>query len=244
MIYYIYDGSFEGLLTSIYEAYYRKDNPLKILSINNYQRELLVEYIHIETVPEKAEKVYNSIRKKISVKTLQNVFYVYLSEFDDIGTLIYQYLRYGWKIGRNVDLHISDDRVSTIHNIRRKVTREIHFMLGLLRFKELKNNIYYAEYEPDYNITALIAPHFIERLSDQNWVIHDIKRGIGVLYNQKEWAVKDINLESDLEFSKDEIFYQRLWIKYFDSIAIKNRINPKLQKSNMPMKYWKYLVEK
>ena len=45
MLYYIYDGSFEGLLTAIYEAYYRRQHPDEILSIEDIQENLLIEYV-------------------------------------------------------------------------------------------------------------------------------------------------------------------------------------------------------
>ena len=44
--------------------------------------------------------------------------------------------------------------------------------------------------------------------------------------------------------SEDEKKVQALWQAFFKTIAIPDRKNPRLQKSNMPMKYWKYLVEK
>jgi probable DNA metabolism protein len=37
---------------------------------------------------------------------------------------------------------------------------------------------------------------------------------------------------------------QQLWQTFFRTIAIPERKNPRLQKSNMPAKYWKYLTEK
>lgn len=244
MIYYTYDGSFEGLLTAIYDAYYRKENPERIITLDNHQKDMFAKYIHIDTCPEKADKVYSSIKSKISNQALKNVFYVYLSELNDAGTWIYRYLKFGWKIGRRIDENLTDDRVQDVHNITRKIGREIHFMLGLIRFKKLEGDIYYAPFEPQYNISALLASHFADRMSDQNWVIHDVKRNIGVLYNRERWIIKDINLTESLKLSDEEINYQKLWKEYFKSIAIKERINPRLQKSNMPMKYWKYLVEK
>lgn len=244
MLYYIYDGSFDGLLTAIYEAYYRKEKPSKILCNLSVQENFLVQNVHIETDHEKARKVYNSIRTKISNEALKNIFYVYLSESENAATYIYNYLRLGWKVGKNIDMHLSDDRVLNVHSLRRKVAREVHFMLGLIRFRQLEHNVYYAPFEPQYNIVGLVAPHFADRLADQNWVIHDIKRNIGALYNQKEWVISDINLKKDIIYSNDEMLYQKLWKDYFKNIAIKDRINPKLQKSNMPMKYWSYLIEK
>ncbi len=244
MLCYLYDGSFDGLLTAIYEAYYRRENPDKILNQNDYQDSFLYEDIIIETDMDKAGKVYNSIKTKISNEVLKQSFYTFLSEKYDAGTWIYQYLKLGWKVGKKLDLHLTDDRVLNIHNINRKVNRETHFMKGLLRFRKIKGNAFYAPFEPQFNIVGLLASHFADRLANQNWIIHDVKRDIGALYNQEEWIITDINLKGDITFTEDEEFYQNLWKEYFKHIAIKGRINPKLQKNNMPMKYWKYLVEK
>ncbi len=243
MINYIYDGSFEGLLTAIYEAYYRYEKPENILANVNLQQNLLAQNIYIETDSSKAEKVYTSIRKKISPQALRHIFHVFLSECEDIGTLIYRYLQFGWKVGKDIDRYLSDDRVLQIHSISQKVAWEHHRMLGLIRFQKLDEKTYYAAYEPDNNITGLIAPHFSRRLADQHWMIHDLRRNIAAIYNQREWILTDMALDKPIETSEHEEKFQQLWKQYFKSIAIESRKNPKLQKQFLPMRYWRHLVE-
>lgn len=244
MINYIYDGSFEGLLTSVYEAYYNRQNPYDILPKDSMEENFLMDNIYIKTDREKSRKVYEAIENKISNESLRKVFYCYLSELPKHGILTLQYLRLGFKIGSNVDLNLANDIVREIDNIYNKVSRERHRFLGLIRFKEIENNILYSSIEPDYNIIGLLAPHFARRMKNENWVIHDVKRGIGILYNKKEWVIKDIEINDSLVLREEEEEYQELWKTYFKAIAIENKINPKLQKRNMPMKYWKHLVEK
>jgi len=241
---YIYDGSFEGLLTAIYEAYYRREQPDSIVSGQALQKDLFSREVIIKTDSEKADKVYHSIRQKISQSALRHVYYVYLSDMEQAGTYIYKYLRLGWKIGKDIDRYLSLDEVLQVHNISRKVGNEKHRMLGLVCFRCLQGNIYYASIEPDYNIVGLIAPHFAKRLSDQKWVIHDLKRNLAAMYNTKEWIIAELDANIRVAFEKEERDFQQLWKQYFQSIAIKDRINPRLQKSNMPMKYWKHLIEK
>jgi len=244
MITYVYDGSFEGLLTAVYEAYYRRQEPDSITMSGDLQENLFMEYVFIETNPEKADKVYNSIRQKISFEALQNVFYVYLSEHEEAALWIYKYLQLGWKIGRDVDKALADERVLRIHNLSRKVSWERHRLLGLIRFKKLQDNIYYAQIEPDYNVIGLVAPHFAERLADQNWIIHDVKRGTAAIYNCLEWIIAEVNGSVPVTLDKEEPVYQNLWKQYFKSIAIQSKINPRLQRSYMPVRYWKHLIEK
>ena len=244
MLQYIYDGSFDGLLTSIYEAYYRREEIEDIVPRDSMEDNFLVQKIFISTDKEKSSRVYEAIENKISEEALRRVFYAYLSELPGHGVTILKYLQLGFKLGPQVDLNLSNDIVLKMDKINYKVAAEKHRMLGLIRFKELENGILYSSIEPDHNIVGLLAPHFTSRLMNENWAIHDIKRGIGVLYNKKEWVIKDIEISVSLMIKEEEEEYQDLWRAYFKSIAIQSRINPKLQKRNMPMRYWKHLVEK
>ncbi len=244
MIQYIYDGSFDGLLTSIYEAYYRKEKIDDIVPEDSVEENFLVEKIYMETDREKAEKVYVAIENKISKESLVKVFYAYLSELPRHGINILKYLELGFKVGPQIDLNLSNDIVLKMDNIYHKVAKESHRMIGLIRFKLLENGIFYCSIEPDHNILGLLAPHFASRMMNENWIIHDVKRGIAVLYNKVEWVIKDIGIVDSLMIREEEEEYQELWKTYFKSIAIESKVNPKLQKRNMPRRYWKHLVEK
>ncbi|SDJ87116.1 TIGR03915 family putative DNA repair protein [Natronincola ferrireducens] len=243
MIHYIYDGSFEGMLTAIHEAYYRPEKPQRILREGPKQQNIFVTPIAIVTDSQKADKVYGAIKEKISHRALKNVFYGFLSEEEEVATWIYQYLQLGFKLGGKVDGYHTEERVAKLHKVSQKVGKEAHRMLGLIRFQKLEGGIYYASIEPDHNITALVAPHFANRMADQNWVIHDEKRNIAALYNQKEWIIREGEMGEELALHGEELAYQELWRKYFKAIAIKNRSNPRLQKSYMPKRYWKHLIE-
>lgn len=243
MLYYIYDGSFEGLLTAIYEAYYRRQHPDAILSIENLQENLFIEYVQISTDPKKANRVFNSIKSKISSEALRHVSYVFLSELENRGTLIYQYLKLGWKLGRKVDEYLSDNRVLNVHNISRKVSGEAHRMMGLVRFQLLAENIYYSKIEPDYNIISLIAPHFAARMADQDWAIHDIRRNLAALCRNGRYIIIPLSNPNFLILHPEEEQYQELWKQYFSKIAIESRIKPRLQRQYMPKRYWKHLIE-
>ena len=81
MVCYTYDGSFEGLLTAIYEAYYRKEkageNPSGGKTCNP------ACYIHIYILLQTLKnhkKVYNSIMEKISEDALDNIYHVFLAD--------------------------------------------------------------------------------------------------------------------------------------------------------------------
>lgn len=243
MVNYVYDGSFEGLMTAIYESYSKHEAPEKIMDNKNVQESLFDTNVIINTDEIKARQMVSQIKEHISPVIVRNIFYAFLSEQENIGTMIYDYINLAVIRGDRVYEHLSDDRVLNIYNTVRRVLGERHRMLGLIRFKKLKDDIYYSSIEPDYNISLLLAPHFVKRLSSQNWIIHDLKRKTAALYNKKEWIITAFEFNDTPILEEEERDYQTLWKQYFNSIAIQSKINPGLQKKNMPVRYWKYLIE-
>ena len=244
MINYYYDGTFEGLLTAIYEAYYRRETPNIFPEQKNMQLQMFATNVKIEMSEEKASKVYEAIHKKISYNALKNTYHAYLSEIEGISQDIFKYLKLGFKIGKKVDLYLADERVLPVHKAAKSVQREKHLMLGILRFKSLHDDLYYASYEPDHNVTALLISHFSKRLSSQNWIIHDVKRNIAAIYDKSNCIITDLPGEIYKQPIVKADEYESLFKEFFNSICIKERINPKLQKQFLPKRYWKHLVEK
>ena len=248
---YIYDGTFEGLLTCIYEAYYRRESPSFIRSREKYIESikdtlfpLLESPICIETDIEKSSRVYDAIENKISAMAMETIYHVFLSEISDFEMLILGYVRLGFKAGYDLDKHLQDKRVMDMLRAENKVIYEVHRMQGFLRFSE-KQGLYYAAYEPDHNITALVTPHFAERLSDQDFIIHDVRRGIASVCSKKKWFVTNLD-ESDAKLSckgNDGFDYEALWQGYFRWASIDERTNLRNQKRQMPKRYWKHLTE-
>lgn len=240
---YLYDGSFEGLLTCVFEANASKEKELSIKNRETYIPSFLDEVKEIETDMEKFGRVYSSIPKKISGHAQEIIYRAWLSEDENAADLIYHFLRVGYKIGSRVTDFIQDPLINKIMNLDLKVRRETHRFLGLLRFSELSGGVFYAAYEPDFNITGLIAPHFAGRLSIQPFIIHDKKRNICAVFDGSEVILTDKTpLIPEVENSTvDE--YASLWKTFFKTIAIAERKNPRAQMQFMPKKYWKNLTE-
>ena len=193
---------------------------------------------------DKFQRVYEAIETKISKDSLKRVFYAYLSELPESEMKILKYLQIGFKIGSGVDLNLANEYVLNMDNIYKKVGNERHRLTGLLRFKKVKEDILYAQVEPDHNVIALIAPHFVVRLKSENFIIHDTKRDIAVFYNKEQWVIKNMEAPHPYLVKDMEESYEDLWRVYFSAISIKRKTNIKLQKKNMPMRYWKHLTEK
>ena len=244
MTIYLYDNTFEGLLTAIYEGWYNPRKPDRIELPDHRQEGLLDETLWIETDTVKAGKVSEAILNRLSQEALEHVLYAWLSEDPGAGTVIYVFLRHAFKAGALCIGNEAHPAVNPLLRLSRSVTRESHRLLGLVRFMELENGIYYSRFEPYYNVLTILASHFVERLGDQAWVLHDSRRNIAAFYNKESWHMAEVPPPKDLQLHEDEKEMQACWQEYFRRIAIKERLNPKLQQQFMPKKYWRYLVEK
>ena len=244
MLVYVYDGSFEGILTAVFEAFSRKEAPDAVLPEQGLQQDLTARYVFIAADQAKSDRVYASVWKNISEEALKNIYHTFLSEDSGAGTLIYRYLKLGWKMGSSVDMHLSDDTVFKIMDVNRRVEHEVHKMMGFVRFRQVEGGLFYSSISPDHNIVELLAPHFSERLSDQNWIIHDVKREIAALYNTREWIITEFSADEIPRATEEEKHFSALWKEFFKTLEIKSRSNPKLQRQLMPRRYWEHLVEK
>lgn len=241
---YVYDGTWDCFLTTIHYYYYDKQEVSNIESALSCRPNMIDEYRNIENDISKARTVENAIRSKISRESLDNIIRCFFSELEGREIWILKYLKLGFKIGSKIDSMLGTQTVLDVLQPARKVFGECHRMLGLLRFELLEGNIYYAKMQPDHNIITFISPHFKERFKDQNWIIHDTKRNLASLYNTKQLRISYMDLSNIPDLHSDELKFQKLWKNYYKHIAIKSRINPKLQKHFMPKRYWKNLTEK
>lgn len=241
MLRYIYDGSFDGFLSVIYLCYYDKV-PESIEKDGTYNFNILFEDKVIETDMVKSKKVYDAIVEKISEDTLINVYQGFLSESREIELKLLKYVQMGFKLGSKVNDLLSDETVREVQKYSSKVAFETHRFLGLVRFQQF-NGILYSAIEPSYNILELLGNHFKERLTNEKWIIHDVKRKIGIAYENNQWMLRDLKFDKLESTDKEELFYQNLWKAFHKSIAIKEKTNERLQMQHMPKKYWNNLIE-
>lgn len=243
---YLYDGSFEGALSAVHQMFHDKG------AKNDQSLQLRAQYQHqifdvvVETYPDenRISKVVKSILETFGPETFRKIGYAYLSEDEGFGTMLYRFLKRAYKLGANAMENLSDPDILAIYKAYNAVARESHRMIGFMRFAELEQKVFYAQFEPTYDLLSLVVPHFQDRLSDQVWVIHDTKRRKAAFYNKETVHFSDLDPVDTLYFSSVEKVYQQMWQAYFDHIAIDERKSPKRHTQLMPKKYWNFLTEK
>lgn len=239
---YLYDGTFEGFLTCIYFNYYVEEAS-GIFQKDQYQESILLDFMEVETNVEKSLIVYQAIQSKISDFDLKRIYRVFLSCTADKETKLLKYIVMGFKKGRRISSLHGDPIVFDIQSAEIKVTTETHRLLGLIRFSMLEDQLLYAPIDPDNDVVEFLAGHFADRLKNDPFIIHDTGRSKAIIARDGRWYISQFTKNSLPGLSEDEEAWRQLWRNYFDTIAIKERTNPRCQKTFMPVRYWKNLTE-
>ena len=248
---FLYDGTFEGFLSAVFDAFLVKEE-VEIEKKSGWQQPLFAETAEVATSPEKAEKVVNKLLSICGNRGFTVIVYIFLSEVEKSETYAFYLIKSLIKYGSKAFSRFQDEKITRAMEIRKKVSKECERFLGILRFSELSNGIFYAPLEPDFNVLPLIAGHFYGRLSGTKWMIHDIRHGLAVYHSEGKTEYVEfidemtshLNMVTLLGKSENEETFAKIWSNYFKIIAIESRINPKLQRRFVPQRYWKYMTER
>lgn len=238
---WIYDGSFEGFLTALHRSYTQKCIP-EVLTSDTSKLDLLSEPITIETDIEVVKKVSHSITKHFSKKLIERIYHVFLC--DDVAREreLLLYIRMGFKdIALLADL--SNPIVFAIEGYQKRLFSTIHKMQEFLRFEMLEDNTLYAKIAPPRNVLPLLGKHFVKRLRNERFIIHDISRGWIVVYDGKELQMHEVLEASVPVLHEKEQHFQKLWQTFFDTVAIEARKNYKAQRNFVPLLYRGLMTE-
>lgn len=240
---YLYDGTYDGLLSAIFVAFDQKENPDDILSSLPEQIGFFHNVRLIETDTAHARRVESGIERAMGTDALSYVFAAQHSAEECAGAALLAFLRRGFKVGTSIFEHLSDDAVIRVMRMARHVWWESTRWRQFLRFHELENGVFIAQYEPENDVTELLMPHFADRFCVQPFLIHDrVRQKAGVYRNGLWMLASSRNMELPKE-SEDEARYQRLWTRFCDVVSIRERENPSLRRQMMPKKFWKDMVE-
>lgn len=245
------EDSMEGIFSGIYHAwaggYNRHDLKLTVGEVLEY--ELFCDYIMVKPDAAASEKVARTLCRLFGKTCFEILCYCLKSYDSEKASAIYHTVLYGIenKCGSNLLDNKQNPYIRTTYKLYRNVYNESHHYYGFVRFRELEGDILYCDIEPKNDVLDILAQHFTDRLPGENWLIYDVGRKYGAVHaDSKPWyLVRNFYLEEDAvpcHYSQDEQQYQRLWKRFFDTIAIQERENKKLQRTNMPLRFRKHMI--
>src|SRR5665647_2253695 len=125
----VYDGTFEGFLTVVFECYSRKLEPTNICSEKNLQEILFdgKEYIHTET--SHSDRVWKGLQKKLSKELNQLPYSAFLSGEKGIEMALLHFIRMAFVSPVPIEGNFGDMDVLMVRKAARRVMQEAHRML-------------------------------------------------------------------------------------------------------------------
>jgi probable DNA metabolism protein len=246
VITYRYNGSFEGYLCAVADCLERGHaHPGFMRDDVDAVGGLFAGDVHeVPVLRDVSMAVRGRFIKSVSQEAFATARYAFQSRKEGIELLVWRYLLLGLEKGRQLEGMLTEEPVCSVNRIARKVSHEAHKFKGFVRFREVTDGFLYASIEPEADVLPLIAPHFVERVGNRPWMIHDLRRRQAALFDLRTWRlVGDIELTGEPDITDAEHCYAALWQRYFQRHAIPERHNPKLQQKHVPLRYRKHLTE-
>ncbi|MCC8019646.1 MAG: TIGR03915 family putative DNA repair protein [Rikenellaceae bacterium] len=247
-----YDKTLDGLLTAVFDAYSRRIFPGALLAHGEVPPLFTDQVYDVATDPEMSARVWNGLETRLGRRLGNMVLYVWLSEREGADMLLMRYIRKIFDSPGQFAYNLADEDVLEVKKLAQKVSHEGHYLQMFVRFQKAGDDSFFAPVSPEFNSLPIAIPYFTDRFRDQKWLIYDVKRRYGYYYDLKETT--EVTIEDDGHLldgkldpklmAEDEKRFQTLWKNYFDALAIRERINPRLQSRQMPRRYWKFITEK
>lgn len=250
---YLYDGSFEGLLTAVAKAVKSPRVVSGVYAESDYVPNLFEQNQLIQTDRAQAQRLFQYLHSlgRIPVQLAING---YLSEDCEAGGYICRLVEQCVQVGAAAVSNFACESIYALRALDKKVSFEAHRLNGLIRFRILKDGLQYAPIEPDHNVIGYCVNHFTRRLHNRRWMLHDIRRELALYWDGEKLQPVTVddrftdfvadNGEVPCEEMDDmELHYQQLWNAFHGAISNPARENQKLQRQLMPQRYWKYLIE-
>lgn len=248
----ICEDTIDGYLSCIYQGFVEKkkrykdgyNDNISIISTQNYNYDMLSQYISIETDYENSLITASYIKKKLGTEGYNMVIRAICSNDPDKGYYIFGFLVRGFKMGSRIIERLGDEFVIRVMELGRKTGNEAHLFTGFIRFSSY-DGFLISHIEPKCNVLPLIGNHFLERYPGENFLIYDKNRKQALVHKRFEDCFfvsgKDIEgFEIGIKVKDD---FEDLWKVFFENICINERINPKCQNNLLPKWYRENMLE-
>ena len=236
---YRYDGSFQGFLTCVFESYVNKEPPIAF--VLDEEGPTLWEEREVTADETRAKRVYAALRR-VSPAFQTLIARGFLTCLPERELALYDLIRRGLEEGDRVRQDLSDPTVAKVNLALTKMWTEWDHLKGFVRFSEL-DGVLVGEIEPKNRVLSLLAPHFAARFSGEKFLLYDRTHREAIFYVNHKWAILPLEEFQMGPAGETEKAFRALWRRYYKTIAIEGRTNPKCQSTHLPKRYRHVMTE-
>ena len=230
---YQYDGSLDGFLCCVYESYVYKEAPAAFCCDEDPLS--LYEVRTVVTQPAYSQRVSRGIAAR-SGKALAVVRRGFLTCLPDKELHLYAFIRKLLAEGPGFMRDLSDPACYPLYRAIRHMNGELETLRGFVRFSDY-GGILGAEIEPKNRVLPLLRGHFCQRYANEQFFIYDRTHRELLLYANGRSRITQIENFQPVLPGEDELYFRSLWKQFFQSVAIRERENPRCQNTFMPKRY-------
>jgi probable DNA metabolism protein len=242
---YLFDGTLGSYSNSLKKLWYVAQKGERLCSKEEYHPGLFETVLDLDDLNELEFSQKETALFKDCCRTL---IYSFCSGEKEAVEATPSFISYMRTNGNKGFYHLAEPSVRIVTKAAKRTSGEAHKLKGILRFRKF-GNLFYGQYFSKTFVLPMLGNHFFKRMPNEKWIIHDTERETGLFYDGKELRqaffdkneLAELKIQSEKAKAEDQI--EKLWKKYFNTIAIETRKNPKLQQSFMPKQYWRYIVE-
>lgn len=237
---YRYDGTFDGFLCCVFDSYVYKEYPADFQD-EDHLEPTLFPVRQVKTDPQHARRVLVSLGK-IDPYARSLVVKGFLTCAPEKEKIIYRFIRALYDRGRILLRCLSDGALLPLLKAVRHLDGEVHLLKGFTRFSEF-DGMLAGEIRPKNRVLPLLRPHFCDRMYNEVFLLYDRTHGEALVHRPGQWAIMPLESFEMAAPSAREAQYRRLWKRFYDTVEIKERHNPKLRRTHMPERYWASMTE-
>ena len=237
---YCYDGTFEGFLSAVFQSYLQKEVPGDIVSGEEMEPSLF-SVRQVETDPQQAQRVLGRLQQ-ISPYAKELTVKGFLTCAPHREFLIYRMIRQVLREGAPFLRRLSHPDLHPLLQAVRRLEGEVHLLKGFVRFSDL-GGVLVGEIQPKNRVLPLLRPHFCDRNRGERLLLYDRTHREALLCQEGRWCITPLDQFTMARPDETEAQFRRLWKTFYDTIAIRERYNPKTRRTHMPMRYWGTMTE-
>ena len=235
---YRYDGSFEGFLCCVFDSYVYHEYPARFQCEEEPSlfpvRQVGTDAAHAARVLASLEKI-SPYARELAVKS-------FLTCVPEREAVLYRFIRALYVQGRPLLRQLSHDAMLPLLKAVRHLEGEVHLLKGFVRFSDF-GGMLAGEIRPKNRVLPLLQYHFCDRMYNEVFLLYDRTYREALVHRPGQWAIVPMEEFKMAAPSEEEAQYRRLWKRFYDTIEIKERHNPKLRRTHMPQRYWETMTE-
>ena len=248
MYYYTCEPNLDSMLSCIFDAWSSKrgHQNIKLLLEPVSQLTLFDEYIHVDADADKVNRVIDAVNRKISPSFFHSLSYISMAYEEDVLDIMYRCMILGFHHGPYALQMVQYGDVMRFQEIRKRVSNEVHHFREFMRFNQV-GDAYIAHFEPKSRVCVALGPFFEDRMPSEHFMIIDDVHKEAVVHPKDNhfymYKLTDDELERLKETENVNDEFTDMWKLFFNTIAIKERYNPKCQNTLFPIWKRKHAVE-